>query len=157
MLIHLRELKAKAGEEWEWETMVSIREHVWLNAPADVVWRMVGDPTAIQEWAPSVLSSSMQGWLRTLVLKRGGTVVEEIITLDQTMRRIQYSVRDGLPVEDHRGTVDVIEASPESCLVIYSTDVTPDSMAQAVGSAISASIQVLGEKFGVTASHDLVG
>jgi hypothetical protein len=75
--------------------------------------------------------------------------VEEIITLDEKIRRIQYSVREGLPVVNHLGTVDVIEAGRERCLVVYSTDVTPDSIATAIGSAISASIQVLGERFGV--------
>jgi hypothetical protein len=129
--------------------MATIRQHVGLSASADAVWELVGDPTAIQEWAPSVLSSSVHGSTRRLVLKRGGTVVEEILTLDRTLRRIQYSVRKGLPLHQHLGTVDVIEISERRCLVIYSTDVMPDTIADAIASAIRASLMVLAERFGV--------
>jgi hypothetical protein len=133
--------------------MTSIRKHVWLNAFADEVWQIVGDPVAIQDWAPSILSSSMQNEIRTLTLKRGLIVVEEIITLDRKMRRIQYTVIDGLPVDSHLGTVDVLEVSSDKCLVIYSTDVTPDSIAKAIGFSMDESIRVLGETFGVSDSH----
>ena len=131
--------------------MATIRDHAWLNGSAASVWQLVGDPLAIQEWAPSILSSSMQGSTRTLVLKRGGCVVEEIITLDPALRRIQYGVREGLPVTSHLGTVDVIETGEKSCLIIYSTDVTPDSIAEAIRSALRASLKVLTERFGATA------
>jgi hypothetical protein len=129
--------------------MASLREHIWLAASADAVWRIVGDPLSLQKWVPSVLTSSMEGRLRTLVLKRGGTVVEEILNVDERRRRIQYSVRAGLPVDHHLGTVDVIEAGKERCLVIYSTDVTPDTIEKGIGAAISGSLQVLGRTFGV--------
>jgi hypothetical protein len=129
--------------------MASLREHIWLAASADVVWKTVGDPLSLQKWVPSVLTSSIEGRLRTLVLKRGGTVVEEILNLDERKRRIQYSVRAGLPVDHHLGTVDVIEAGTDRCLVIYGTDVTPDTIAKGIGAAISGSLQVLGRTFGV--------
>lgn len=133
--------------------MTSIRECVWLKSSADVVWQTVGDPTKIHQWAPSIQSSAMEGALRTLVLRRGGTIVEEIITLDQVLRRIQYAVRQGLPVESHLGTVDVIEAGVERCLVVYSTDVKPDAIADAIRFAVRESIRVLGETFGAAESQ----
>src|SRR5260370_34020075 len=98
--------------------MASLREHIWLAASADVVWKTVGDPLSLQKWVPSVLTNSMEGRLRTLVLKRGGTVVEEILNVDDRKRRIQYSVRAGLSVDHHLGTVDVIEAGTDRCLVM---------------------------------------
>ncbi len=111
---------------------------------------MVGDPAEITEWGPSIAACAMLGTTRILTLDRGGTVEEEIITLDQTLRRIQYSVRKGLPVDSHLGTVDVIELSANRCMVIYSTDVTPDPFARHIAAALDGSIRYLGEKYGAT-------
>ncbi|WP_454883171.1 SRPBCC family protein [Sphingomonas oryzagri] len=130
--------------------MASIRRHMLLAASPDAVWSLVGDPTTIADWAPSIESCSMDGSMRTLVLKRGGLVVEEIITRDDALRRLQYSVRSGLPLKHHLGTVDVIDSGEGSSLVIYSTDVLPDKAAPAVEAAIAASIEALREQFGTS-------
>lgn len=128
--------------------MASIRQHVVLKAPVEVVWQMVGDPAAITEWAPSIASCEMQGTTRILTLDRGGTVEEDIVTLDRSLHRIQYCVRKGLPVESHLATVDVIELSAGSCIVIYGTDVTPNSVSKHIATAIEGSIRYLGAKYG---------
>ncbi|MCU1480932.1 MAG: hypothetical protein JWQ19_1718 [Subtercola sp.] len=133
--------------------MVSIREYGWLASPADVVWEIVGAPAEITKWAPSIASSSMNGPLRTLELKRGGEVVEEIVTLDHDLRRVQYSVKQGLPLTEHLATVDVIPTGESSCLVVYSTDLAPDSMAKPIASSLRSSISVLAELFGVDDRH----
>ena len=127
--------------------MASIRRHIVLNASPETVWEMVGDPSAITEWAPSIASCLMQGTKRILTLDRGGTVEEDIITLDHGLRRIQYAVRKGLPVDSHLATVDVIELSANSCVVIYSTDVTPDPIAKHIAAALDGSIRYLREKY----------
>jgi len=130
--------------------MATIREQTWLDAPADQVWKTVGDPAAVHEWVPSLRSCVMDGALRRCELDRGGVVVEEILTVDDTLRRIQYGVREGLPVESHLGTVDVIEVGPARCLLVYGTDITPDAAAGPVRSAIRASLRVLEARFGAS-------
>ena len=115
---------------------------------------MVGNPYAITEWGPSIASCEMQGATRILTLDRGGTVEEDIVTVDQTLRRIQYCVRKGLPVESHFATVDVIGLSAGCCIVIYSTDVTPDPFAKHITAAIEGSIRYLGDKYGSAQRSD---
>ncbi|TQL54535.1 SRPBCC family protein [Subtercola boreus] len=128
--------------------MVSIREHGWLASAAATVWEVVGSPSAITEWAPSIASAVMDGSLRTLTLKRGGEIVEEIVTLDDELRRIQYAVRSGLPVTAHLATVDVIPTGESSCLVLYSTDLSPDGLAAPIARSMQNSISALVERFG---------
>jgi hypothetical protein len=130
--------------------MATIREQSWLAAPADEVWKTVGDPAAVHEWVPSLRSCAMDGPLRRCELDRGGIVVEEILVVDPVLRRIQYGVREGLPVEHHLGTVDVIEAGEGRCLLVYGTDIAPDSAAGAVRKAILSSLEVLETRFGAS-------
>jgi uncharacterized protein YndB with AHSA1/START domain len=130
--------------------MATIREHLWLDASADTVWKLVGNPAAVHEWVPSLRSCRMDGSTRSCELARGGVVVEEILVVDDSQRRLQYGVRDGLPVERHLGTVDVIANGSGTSLLIYGTDVSPDAMAKPVRSAIRASLEVLASTFGTT-------
>ena len=62
--------------------MASIREHVILDAPADSVWNLVGNPGAIAEWAPGIAACTIVGDRRSLTLTQGGIVEEEIVTSD---------------------------------------------------------------------------
>jgi hypothetical protein len=128
--------------------MATIREQSWLAAPADEVWKTVGDPAAVHEWVPSLRSCEMDGALRRCELSRGGVVVEEILVVDHGLRRIQYGVREGLPLEHHLGTVDAIEAGDARCLLVYSTDILPDSAAVPIRKAILSSLEVLEARFG---------
>ena len=128
--------------------MASIRKHVVLNTAADTVWKMVGDPAAIIEWGPGIESCKMDGSKRILTLAQGGTVEEEIVTIDPELLRIQYRVCSGLPLDSHLATVDVIELSADSCMVVYSTDLTPTSFAKHIAAALAGSIRQLGEKYG---------
>lgn len=128
--------------------MKSIRQHIWLAETAETVWALVGDPAAIAQWAPGIQSCTIDGSSRVLVLKRGGNVTEEIVTVDAVLRRLQYEVRRGLPFTAHCATVDVIEAGVNGSLVIYSTDLEPETAAPAVGAAIAGSLKILAQLFG---------
>ncbi len=71
----------------------------------------------------------------------GGALVEEdIVTCDAQMRRFQYRIVGGdLPVEQHLGTIDVIPVGDGS-LVVYGTDVTPDSLADVIAPALADAV-----------------
>ena len=120
--------------------MATIRSHARVHRSADDVWKIVGDPTRIVEWFPGVTEATIEGNNRTLMLKAGLPVHEEIITLDHRMRRFQYRITGPLPVKYHLGTMDVIEDGEPGCLLMYSTEISPDPMAFVLDGVISEGI-----------------
>ncbi len=120
--------------------MATIRSHARVHRSADDVWKIVGDPTRIVEWFPGVTEATIEGNNRTLMLKAGRPVHEEIVTLDHRMRRFQYRITGPLPVKYHLGTMDVIEDGEPGCLLMYSTEISPDPMAFVLDGVISEGI-----------------
>ena len=120
--------------------MATIRSHARVHRTAEDVWKIVGDPTRIVEWFPGVTEATVEGNNRTLMLKAGLPVHEEIVTLDHRMRRFQYRITGPLPVKYHLGTMDVIEDGEPGCLLMYSTEISPDPMAFVLDGVISEGI-----------------
>lgn len=48
-----------------------------------------------------------------------------------------------MPVEHPLGTVDVLEDGADGALVVYSTEITPDSLADVIGRSIDGGVQGL--------------
>ncbi len=120
--------------------MATIRSHARVHRNAEDVWKIVGDPTRIVEWFPGVTEATVEGNNRTLMLKAGLPVHEEIVTLDHRMRRFQYRITGPLPIKYHLGTMDVIEDGEPGCLLMYSTEISPDPMAFVLDGVISEGI-----------------
>jgi len=120
--------------------MATIRSHARVHRSADEVWKIVGDPTRIIEWFPGVVGVTVEDGKRTLQLASGLPVNEEIVTLDNEMRRFQYRITGPLPVDYHLGTMDVIEDGEPGCLLLYSTEIIPEPMAFVLDGAISEGI-----------------
>lgn len=107
--------------------MATIRHHVRIETPADEVWEIVSDPAGISEWADGIDACTFDGTARTITAM-GTEIVEEIVTNDDELRRLQYSITEGpLPVEHHIATIDVIEDG-DTALLVYSCDVRPDEL-----------------------------
>ena len=123
--------------------MATIRSHARVHRSADEVWAVVGDPTRIVEWFPGVTAATVEDGVRTLTLASGLPVFEEIVTLDHRMRRFQYRITGPLPVKYHLGTMDVIEDGQPGCLLLYSTEISPDPMAFVLDGVISEGIATL--------------
>ena len=122
--------------------MASLRSTARIARPADEVWKVVSDPTGISAWFPGIETATASGSTRTCTLAGGMALEEDIVTVDDALRRFQYRITAGMPVEHHLGTVDVLEDGDGS-LVVYSTEVTPDSMAELMGPAVEGGVQGL--------------
>ena len=72
--------------------MASIRHERRINAPADMVWRVVARPESIVEWFPGVVSATVEGAIRTITLASGIVMPEEILTIDTSQRRFAYRI-----------------------------------------------------------------
>lgn len=117
--------------------MATIRSFARVQRSADDVWRVVGDPSRIVQWFPGVTGVEMGEGTRTLQLASGLPVWEEIVTLDDRLRRFQYRITGPLPVKYHLGTMDVIDDGLPGCLVLYSTEIDPEPMAFVLDGVIS--------------------
>ncbi len=122
--------------------MASLRTHARIARPADEVWKVVSDAAGISAWFPGIEQATVANGTRTCTLAGGMTLVEDVVTVDDELRRFQYRITDGMPVENHLGTVDVLDDG-DGALVVYSTEVTPDSLADLMRPAIEGGVQGL--------------
>ncbi|WP_040831251.1 SRPBCC family protein [Nocardia jiangxiensis] len=124
--------------------MVTFRSHLQFDHPAEAVWNLIADAGNVSSWFPLVKSSQAEGPRRHLTLQDGTPVVEDIITIDSVRRRFQYSISGGgIPVQSHLSTVDVIEVSDGSTLVVYSVEIEPAVLLDVLGPAVEEAVRNL--------------
>jgi Polyketide cyclase / dehydrase and lipid transport len=113
-----------------------------LPANADDVWAVVGDFNGLARWNAGVVRSdlSQEGKRRTLTLKVGGTVIEDLIDYDWAARRCSYSiVESAVPVDRHKATLSVIDRGPGRCTVHWACEFYPkDADLETVSAIFSA-------------------
>lgn len=122
--------------------MATIRHHAHINRSPDEVWKVVSDAGAISAWFPGIDTSSAEE--RTRRCSMGGVeLVEEIVSVDDELRRFQYRITEGpMPLEFHLATIDVFEEGAGS-LVVYSTEVKPDEVKATFDPAIARGVEGL--------------
>lgn len=123
--------------------MASLRSNVRIARPAEEVWQVVSDAAGISAWFPGIEQSTATEGTRSCTLAGGGRLEEDVVNVDSALRRFQYRITAGMPVEHHLGTVDVLEDGAGASLVVYSTEITPDSLAGVVGPSIEGGVQGL--------------
>ena len=112
----------------------SVRRQVRIARPPDEVWAIVGDPARIQEWFPGIESSTVDGTTRVIVTGSGLPMPEEIVTNDPLQRRFQYRITAPM-IREHLSTLDVLDLEDGTCLVVYSADADPSTMALVIAGA----------------------
>lgn len=120
--------------------MASLRSTVRIARPADEVWKVVSDPAGISAWFPGIEQSSAADGTRSCTLAGGHRLEEDVVNVDDELRRFQYRITGGMPVEYHLGTVDVLDDGPHGALVVYSTEITPDSLADRMRPSIDGGV-----------------
>ncbi|MDR7037280.1 MULTISPECIES: SRPBCC family protein [Methylobacterium] len=103
-------------------TRRKISESVEINAPADKVWAVVGNFQDMS-WLPPVEKTEGTGGneakaTRTLTLKGGATVVEELSKYSADKKSYSYRIDKvdvkTLPVNDYSSTIEVEDAGGKS-------------------------------------------
>lgn len=88
-----------------------------VAASADEVWSVVRDFNGLPDWHPGLASSELErggsgaevGAVRKLeVAGGGGTIREQLVTLDDTDRRYTYDILESpFPVRSYRSTIRI--------------------------------------------------
>jgi hypothetical protein len=106
-------------------TRQKVTEEIEISAPPAAVWAVVGDFTSIANWHPALATSpaskgSEVGSVRTLTLKSGGTLVEELEARDSDAMTLKYRAMDGgaLPVTNYSSTM-VVTAQGAGSKVVW--------------------------------------
>lgn len=120
----------------------TIRHEIRIHRPAADVWALVGDAAALHTWFPGITGCTVDGTTRVIQMGNGTAMPEEILVRDDAQRRFQYRITAPLFVH-HRGTIDVIDLGDETCLVVYSTEADPRTMALVIGGATAGALAEL--------------
>jgi hypothetical protein len=126
--------------------MGTVRRHTFVDCNADKVWSFVGAPERLHEWFP-ITECRVEGNKRWITLAAGIVFEEDIITLDQDLRRFQYKIVNNSLIKFHLGTVDVIPDGDNRCLVMYSTDMDPEVLALPIAGAASLGLEKIKQMF----------
>lgn len=120
----------------------SVRRERIIHVPAERAWALVSRPDLLHLWFPGIVDCVVEGDTRTITLGSGVSLPETLLTNDPLQRRFQYRIAGGLFAE-HLGTIDVIALDEARCLVVYSSDADPATMAVVLGGATGGALDEL--------------
>ena len=117
----------------------TIRHEMCIARSAADVWALAGDASKLHHWFPGVVDCTVDGNSRVIITGSGIPMPEEILVCDNAQRRFQYRLTTPI-FKHHRGTIDVIALSDESCIVVYSTEADPRAMALVIGGGTAGAL-----------------
>ncbi|MGZ0145588.1 SRPBCC family protein [Kribbella sp. WER1] len=109
--------------------MASISKEIHLRTGADDAWRVIGDfHTGPERMAPGlVLDSRIAGDYRLVTFADGTVARERLVAVDDTARRIVYSVvGDHIQPEHNNASMQIITDGDDGCRLVWIHDVLPD-------------------------------
>ena len=123
-------------------TLGSIRHQIRISRSADDVWARVRDAAGLHTWFPGLTDCQVDGKNRVIFLGSGMAMPEEILVSDDVQRRFQYRITTPI-FRHHRGTIDVIELGDDECIVVYSTEADPRTMALTIAGGTAGALDEL--------------
>ncbi len=112
--------------------MASIRKEIPLSASPEAVWDVVRDVGAVAtRFAPGfVVDVRMETGARLVTFGNGMVVRETIVDLDESSRRLAYSVASER-LTHHNASFQVV-ADGAGCRLIWVADLLPDTAAPTI-------------------------
>jgi uncharacterized protein YndB with AHSA1/START domain len=137
-------------------TLGSIRHEIRISRSADDVWARVRDAAGLHTWFPGLTNCTVEGNNRVIFLGSGMAMPEEILVIDDVQRRFQYRITAPI-FRHHRGTIDVIALGDDECLVVYSTEADPRTMALTISGGTASALDELQRQMERETEHDSEG
>lgn len=105
------------GAQAHGPTRQKVVETVTIDAPAAKVWERIRNFDALKDWHPAVAESAADkgnevGSVRTVKLKGGGQLIENLEGYDDAQMKYSYRIKDGsaLPVTNYTSTLRVTDS-----------------------------------------------
>lgn len=137
--------------------MTKVKVSGTINAPADKVWRLVGNFSELDTFVEAVTNctsaGSGTGAVRTLTLEDGSKVKEKLDSLDHDKRTLTYSILESpMPINSYTGTMQVRHQEDGQSEFTWSStfeaaEGTEDDMQSALKGLYSQGVEGLQNKF----------
>jgi hypothetical protein len=127
----------------------SVRASRMITASPDAVWERIADVPNNASWFTSLAKSWCETDpdtgrpIRKVQMPTGATVTEDIVIVDHVQRRMQYQIRPIGMFTHHLATIDVIEMTDGTSMVVYSTDFAPKALALTFAAASERALETL--------------
>ncbi|ACK51468.1 conserved hypothetical protein [Methylocella silvestris BL2] len=134
---------------------VDVSRSAEINVPAATVWSAIGDFCGIADWHPAIekceISTKDGAQFRTLTLKGGGTIFEQLQDRDDDDLNYRYIIIESpLPVEDYVSTIEVEPTESGSKVTWAGTfkakGVDDDKAAEVIGGIYEAGLKGIADK-----------
>ena len=126
--------------------MASIRKEMTLRADPAQVWDAVRDVGAIHtRLAPDFVSDvKLEGDARIVTFANGMTAKELIVDIDDTARRLVWSVVEGRPTH-HNGSIQILAEDGGSRLV-WIADILPHELKGPISAMMQQGMEAMKKK-----------
>jgi carbon monoxide dehydrogenase subunit G len=124
--------------------MASIRKEIFTKASPDDVWDALRDVGALHtRLVPGfVTDTRLEPGARVVTFGNGKVVRELIVSIDETERRLVWSVRGG-SLTHHNGSAQALAEADGLTKVVWIADVLPDEAASAIGAMMEQGMAVM--------------
>ncbi|HUF32992.1 MAG TPA: SRPBCC family protein [Acidimicrobiales bacterium] len=127
--------------------MARIEKTIEIDRSPGEVWNVVGDVYNIADWLPALSASKkLDNGNRQCTMEGGGDLEEEITSVDDANRRLEYTITTApMPIDSHRATMEVAD-NDGSSTVTWVTEVTPDEIGPALEPMFDQGLVALKER-----------
>ena len=124
--------------------MATIRKEILTKAATAAVWDAVRDVGALhtQRVPGFVKDTRLEGAVRVVTFGNGLVTREPIVTLDEGIRRLVWTVEGGL-TSHYNSSVQVFEDGPGRTRIVWQSDFLPDSVATGIDTAMTAGAETM--------------
>jgi uncharacterized protein YndB with AHSA1/START domain len=114
--------------------MASIHKQIVIDAPPDAVWDAIRDVGAIHTRLARqfVVDTRLEGDSRLVTFSGGMVARERIVDVDDSRRRLAYSVVEGRPTH-HNASIQVLAEAAGGSRIVWIADLLPNDLAAVIG------------------------
>ena len=126
--------------------MASIRRQIVLDAPPQEVWEALRDWGALHtRLAPGfVLDAELDGADRIVTFFNGSKVRELLVSSDDELRRLVWTVREGsLGFEHYNGAAEVFAEGESGSRFVWTVDLLPDDLEPTVSGLVERGLATI--------------
>ena len=126
--------------------MASIRLEMALRADPEQVWDAVRDVGAIHtRLAPDFVKDvKLEGDARVVTFASGMVAKELIVDVDDTARRLVWSVVEGRPTH-HNGSIQIFPED-DGCRLVWIADILPHELKDPIGAMMQHGMDAMKKK-----------
>jgi Polyketide cyclase / dehydrase and lipid transport len=124
--------------------MATIRKEILIDTTPEAAWDALRDVGALHTRlvAGFVTDTKLEGKTRTVTFSTGMVVREDIVSIDADQKRVVWAIV-GQHFQHYNGAAQIFPHHKGGIRVVWTTDLLPDSMANAIDNAMTNGIAAM--------------